>query len=221
MRARQVVSFVVLGAMLAMPAMAVSPSTEVWVPAASRLVTDTGFWSTDLTIVNPGSSVASVDLYWLARGEANADAVPQRFTIQPGASLILEDVILTTFGQEEAEGAFRVTSNEPVAVSATITNLTAGGLFGQGFEGVPGSVAISASSSEFALNDSRTTVIAGLEQSDRYRSNLFAVGVHPGGTTFDLEVLNETGWGHLAACGARAGSVGAVVLAPRCTDLVV
>jgi hypothetical protein len=81
----------------------------------------------------------------------------------------------------------------PVIAASEIMNQTANGMFGQGFEGVPGSVAITASGSEFALNDSRQTVIAGVEQSGSFRSNLFAVGVDPAGSVVDLEVLNDRG----------------------------
>ena len=193
MRGRIGVEVVMALALCATTALAISPSTEVWIPAASRIVVTDAFWTTDLTLVNPGQTVASVDVYWLDRGESNADAMPVRYTIQPGATVQLDDVILSVFGREQAEGAIRVTSTVPVIATATVSNQTAGGLFGQGFEGVPGSVAITASGSEFALNDSRQTVIAGIEQNGQFRSNVFAVGVDPAGSVVDIEVLNDRG----------------------------
>ncbi len=193
MRGRIGVGLMLVVVLTASAALAVSPSTEVWIPAASRVVVEDAFWSTNLTLSNPNESVASVDVFWLRRGADNAAATPQRYTLEPGATLTLEDVILNVFGREEAEGAIRVAANIPVIATAEIVNRTAGGMFGQGFEGVPGSVAITASGSEFALNDSRQTVIAGVEQSTDYRSNLFAVGVDPSGSVLDLEVLNDRG----------------------------
>ena len=62
-------------------------------------------------INNPGAATVSVEIFWLERGRANPDPVSRDFEIQPGATMILQDVIRNDFGMNRGAGAFRITTD--------------------------------------------------------------------------------------------------------------
>ncbi len=174
---RRTVFAVTLVALLAMaaPALALNPGSDIFVPAAARA----GAWVTDLYIFNPGDSAAAVSVYWLPRDTDNSGASPVNFTVNAGQTLILQDVISTTFGLDSAGGAFRITSDADVVANCRIYSTDGSATFGQGFEGVPASAALAAGGS---------TDIVGLAQNDAFRSNFFAVntGSEAASITFTL-----------------------------------
>lgn len=164
---------------------ALTVGTDVLVPAAARGEGLAGsMWITDLYILNPGSQAASVDVYWLRRGRANPDPTSSSFSLQPGETLILDDVILDTVGLNSGGGAFRVVSDRDVVVNSRIYNLKGGVTFGQGFEGVPRSSAIAAGG---------TTDIAGLTHNSSFRTNIVLIDADGGGSTVLLSLRDPSG----------------------------
>lgn len=91
----------------ASPALAINPGTDVFVPAAARGPGATGTWVTDVFVYNPGTTSASISLYWLPRDTDNTGAAPVSFTVAPGETLALDDVISSVFGLSSAAGAIR------------------------------------------------------------------------------------------------------------------
>ncbi len=165
----------------AVPAGAVSPGREVWLPAAARL----SGWVTDLTVLNPGDQPAEVELTWLERDLDNRTSAPVHLTVAAGATAVLDDVILTMLGRTSAAGAFRIVADQPVVVSSRIWNGSGGGgTRGQGFEGVPAAA---------ALVPGEVTHIPGLASNAAFRSNLFAVSTAATPTTLQLELLDPDG----------------------------
>ncbi|RMF87365.1 MAG: hypothetical protein D6739_01845 [Nitrospirae bacterium] len=172
------------------PALAINPGTDVFVPAAARGAGATGTWVTDVFVYNPGTTSTAVSLYWLPRDTDNTGAAPVSFTVAPGQTLALEDVISTVFGLSSGAGAIRVTAGSTVVVTSRIYNTGgATGTFGQGFEGVPASAAITAGGS---------TDIVGLAQNASFTTNLFAVNTGTTQATVTFE-LRDAGGATLAS----------------------
>lgn len=164
---------------------ALTVGTDVLVPAAARGEGQAGsMWITDLYILNPHSQTTTVEVYWLKRGRANPNPASSYFSLQPGETLILDDVVLNTFGLSSGGGAFRVVSDRDVAVNSRIYNLKGGVTFGQGFEGVPRSSAIMAGG---------TTDIAGLTHNSSFRTNIVLIDADGGGSTVVLSLRDSSG----------------------------
>jgi hypothetical protein len=153
----------------AAPAAALSPGTDLLVPAAARV----GSWVTDLYVLNPGSATATVTVYWLVRRQANPDPVHVEFTLAPGATRVLEDVIGEELGLATGEGAFRVVADAAVLVNARIYSQGQGETFGQGFEGIPAAAATAADES---------TDVVGLSANAQFRTNVYALAGGDGAT---------------------------------------
>jgi hypothetical protein len=148
-------------------ALALNGGTDLLVPAAARGAGSAGStWITDLYVLNPGDLTVSVEIFWLERNRANPSPPSEVFGIAPGETLVLEDVVLETFGFASAGGALRVVGDAEVVVSSRIYNQQGTVSFGQGFEGVPRSAAIHAGG---------TTDIMGLSQSSSFRTNIVLV----------------------------------------------
>jgi hypothetical protein len=176
-------AFVVL--LAAATALALNPSSEVFVPAAARGPGANGsVWVTDLYLFNPGVTTVAADVYWLPRDTDNSGASPVSFTLAGGETLVLEDVILETFGFDSGAGAFRIVGTGSLVVNSRIYNLSGSATFGQGFEGIPASAALTAGSS---------TDVVGLSENSAFRTNVFAVNTGASTATIDLELRDSNG----------------------------
>jgi hypothetical protein len=163
-----------------LPVSALETGRDVFIPAAAR----TGSWVTDLYLLNPGDESTDLTLYWLHRNRSNPDPVGVDYTLAPGESLVLSDVIAGVFNLEDAAGAFRVISQQQLVVSTRIYNLQGGVTFGQGFEGVPRHLAV-------ATGDA--TDIVGLTNNTSFRSNLILVDTSGSGSTVELSLRDSNG----------------------------
>lgn len=184
MRASRLVLLLALLVAVATPAMAINPGTDVVIPAAYKGSGAGGSqWVTDVYVYNPGSSTANVTVYWLERGKANSNPVSATFTVQPGATAVLADIIGETFSTSGG-GAFRVVSTADVVVNAAILNQAGGTEFGQGFEGIPVAAAITAGGSTDAM---------GLASNDVYRTNFYLMDVSGTGSSVTVSLLDASG----------------------------
>ena len=151
-------------------AMALTPATEIVVPAGARGAgAGSSVWQMDLYLLNPGSTPATVMVYWLERDQDNSAAAPFTVTVPAGREVVLADVIMNRVGLSSAGGAFRIVSDEPIVANSRIYNLQGAATFGQGFAGL-------AADAKASAGGSSTAWIAGLQQGPGSRSNLFAVG---------------------------------------------
>ncbi len=176
----------ITGMLLAVPAVALNPGTDVFVPAAGHSPgSGTSLWITDLFVYNPGSVTATVTVAWLPRSSDNSSPATANFNLAPGATLVLDDVVLDTFGVDGTFGALRVTSASEVVVSSRVYNdQGAAGTLGQGFEGVPVTAALSAGD---------TTEMVGLSEGTGFRSNFGAVETAGTGSTVRFTLLDTAG----------------------------
>jgi len=158
---------------------ALTPGTDVLVPAAGRVST----WITDLYIMNPGTEPTTVEIAWLVRNQANPDPVDLTFTVGPGETLTLPDVILEEFGLSTGDGAFRVTADTEVVVNSRIYSADGSETFGQGFEGTPMGLA--------TASGERTDVV-GLSSNSQFRTNFYACA-GPDGATLDMVLVAPDG----------------------------
>lgn len=163
----------------AVTAPALTPGTDVLVPAAGRLST----WITDLYIMNPGTEPTTVTVAWLVRDQANPDPMDLTFTVGPGETLTLPDLILEEFGLTTGEGAFRVTADTEVVVNSRIYSSADGLTYGQGFEGTPVGLATASGGQ---------TDIVGLSSNSQFRTNVYACA-GPDGATLDMALVGPDG----------------------------
>ena len=183
---RFVICLVAAVVLIAGPASALNPGTDVFVPAAGHSEgSGSSLWLTDLFVYNPGDATVSVTVAWLPRGSDNSIPASTTFDVAPGATLVLDDVVLQTFGVDGTFGALRVTAATMVVVSSRVYNDQGqSGTLGQGFEGVP-------ASAELAAGD--TTEMVGLSQDSGFRSNFGAVETAGTGSTVRFTLLDTTG----------------------------
>ncbi len=164
----------------ATPGLALNPGTEIFVPAAARATP----WVTDMYVFNPGSSAASISIYWLPRDTDNTGATSVNYTVAAGATLVLPDLLFNAFGLDSGAGAFLIRSDTDVAVNCRIYSTDGSQTFGQGFEGVPSSAAVSAGGS---------TDIMGLAQNSAFRSNFFAVNTGDSTASVTFHLMDPSG----------------------------
>jgi len=159
---RRLLTSILLMALAAAPAVALSPGETVIVPAAGRGAP----WGTDLYVMNPGTATVGVTVYWLVRDQANTNPASFSFSLPGGDTEVLDDVILNDFGLSEGNGAFLVVADGgEVIVNSRIYASDGTATFGQGFEGVPDWAATQAGSA---------TDVVGLSQNASFRCNVYA-----------------------------------------------
>lgn len=151
------------------PVSALNPGMDILVPAAARVPVPAqeGDWVTDLFVMNPGEVAADGSIFWLVRGQANLDPISVSFSLQPGETMVMADVLREDFGFNQASGAFRVVADSEVVVNSRIYFSTGDKTFGQGFEGVP---------VEAATMSGQTSDIVGLSHVNQiFRTNFYAL----------------------------------------------
>jgi len=182
---RLILSFLLLGILGAGgSAIALSPGTEVFVPAGLRGTGSSGQWITNLYIQNPNTENASITVYIYERDQPDSlPASPESFELLPDETLVLEDVVWNTFSLESLACAFRITSNVPVTVNGVMLNST-GGEYGQGFEGVP-------DLASQGLNDVAYTV--GIKNNAQYSTRIFMMETGGATASATLDLLDIDG----------------------------
>lgn len=188
--------FILIGSIA--PVSALNPGSDILVPAAARVPIPAldGDWVTDLFVMNPGEVAVNGSIFWLVRGQANPNPISVSFTLQPGETMVMADVLSEDFGLNQAAGAFRVVADTEVVVNSRIYFSTGDMTFGQGFEGVP---------AEAATVSGQTSDIVGLSHVNQiFRTNFYALaGADGASLTLNLYdpdgVLVATGTLDLAA----------------------
>jgi hypothetical protein len=163
-----------------LPIAALTPGTDIIVPAAAR----GGTWVTDLYVFNPGPDTVNSTISWLVRNRANPYPASADYKLGPGEVLVLEDAVKTVFGLDQAGGALRVLADHPVVVLTRIYNQQNGVTFGQGFEGIPRAAATTAGSS---------TDMIGLTNNARFRTNMVIAETSGTGATVELSLRDPSG----------------------------
>jgi hypothetical protein len=169
----------ILFTLAAASAAALSPGTDVLIPAAAR----TGPWVTDLYLLNLGEGETEVELQWLVRGQSNPDPLVSELSLAPGETRVLADLVFADFGLYRSEGAIRIVATDRVVANCRIYARDGDATFGQGFEGVP---------AEAATPAGATTHIVGLATDGGFRSNIYALA-GANGATIELSLRHPSG----------------------------
>ena len=155
-------------------------TTTSFIGAAARATgLENTFWVTDLAIANLTPRVASVNLAYLVKDEANGTPLNSAFSLQPGQQMMLPDVLNSVFGLDSANGALRVTTSHPDVRISSRTYNAAGkdGTYGQ---------FIPALTRADALSAGEEGVLLQLQENAGFRSNLGLVNVS--GDTVEVQV---------------------------------
>src|SRR5262249_41096511 len=105
-------------------------------------------------------------------------------TLSPGASRIVEDVLGTLFGLEDAYGALEVESLGAIQLSSqTSTTAPGGGTFGQSVPAVASGDGIDAS----------PRTILGVGENDSSRTNLVLANTTPAPVFITIQLVNDSG----------------------------
>jgi hypothetical protein len=128
----------------------------------------------------------TVEVWWLNRDPEDTNPAPESFSVGAEETLILNDVLLSVFGLNRAEGAFRITTTGGEVTANLIVFTGAGGengTYGSGFEGIPASSATSSGES---------TTLSGMVLNSDFYTNLFALS-GASGVTMDVDLLDPDG----------------------------
>ena len=85
---------------LGLPVEALNPGADILVPAAARA----GSWVTDLYVMNPGDESVNGSIFWLVRGQANADPISIDFALDPGEARRLGPGLRYESGRRRLQG---------------------------------------------------------------------------------------------------------------------
>ncbi len=154
-------------------------------------------WVTDLEAHNRGAETSTCTLALFEKGVANTDPMTTEFSVPPGTSLRLEDVLLNRFGFE-GTGALRIVSNEGQLLVTSRTynrlgpgnplNLPTGATFGQ---------FIPAVSSQAALengDEARLIQLSGsADPASGFRTNIGFVNITAEAITIEVDVYSGDG----------------------------
>ena len=205
------VGIAALAACLVVPnaARALSPGSTILVPAAARV----GNWYTDLIVYNNSQSYMTIDVCWLTRGQSNPHPPCETITLSGRKYQVFEDVIYRTFGMNSGTGAFlvRVQQNkDDLVCTARIYSKQGSRTFGQGFEGVPVSLAPQA----YSQND-----IPGIASNNSFRTNWTPEREKVARTQRMQVKNNQAGWAyttvHLGAYEPKSANISQLFTFPE------
>ncbi len=187
-------------------------TTTSFVGAAARATgLENTFWVTDLALANFTPRVATFNIAYLVRDQANGTPLNSAFSLQPGQQMMLPDVIHSVFGLDAGNGALRVTTSHPDVRIASRTYNAAGaeGTYGQ---------FIPAFTRAQALAPGEEGVLLQLQENSGFRSNVGLINVS--GETVDVQVDLYRGSGSHVAVWAKTLAPFEVVQATRIFDTV-
>jgi hypothetical protein len=154
--------------------------TTSYIPAGARSRGDAGtFWLTDVAIANLSDSPASINVAYLRKRQPNTDPANQSFTVAQGEQIMLEDVFESMFGLDRANGALRVTAQNPNVKTTSRTYNSEGeaGTYGQ---------FIPALTELTAVVSGRPGALPQLQENSSFRTNVGALNLTD--ETLELEI---------------------------------
>lgn len=156
------------------------------VPSVARAAGSGGaFWTTSLTLANPDTVEASVELRFLGHDADGTDGPTRILSLAAGESVTHEDVLATVFGIPEAFGALAVSSSTPsLVILAQTSTLGNGGTFGQ---------AVPAFGPSDLVTAGRSRTIIGLREDEFFRTNLIIANASGTPLDVDLALVGTSG----------------------------
>lgn len=158
-----------------------------WLLPSSAHLSGAGgaFYTTDLTIANPGTTEARFALKFLGHETDGRVGIERSFSLAAGKSVAYQDVLGSVFSLASDYGALRIASDVPelIAVSQTSTP-GGGGTFGQ-------SVPVVGVSELIAYGAARS--IVGVREDGAFRTNLVLVNATEASLDVDVSLVSEGG----------------------------
>jgi hypothetical protein len=142
------------------------------------------FWSSTVSMANPGSETATVQLEYLPQKTDNSDGglMAPNLEVGPGETFVLDDPVLRLFSEPDGKGVLIVTSDRPiVVVSRVFTDAETGGTTGHGVRTVP-----------FDALQEREVVLPGIRVTEDFRTNVGVVTENRW-TTFHFRLNSHDG----------------------------
>lgn len=166
---------------------ATGPATRLVLPSSARSPGAGGtFFTTELTLSNPGAFAAEVLVRFASHDEEGTGGPTRSVGLAAGASRRWSDVLGSLFSVEQGWGALHVTSASPgiVAAGQTTTPAAGPGTYGQGVPAL--------APAEWVAHGAARS-IPGIREDAAFRTNL--VVANPGTTpvVVALELLSEDG----------------------------
>ena len=163
------------------------PTAQYLVPGLSHLPGAGGsVWRSDLAVVNPGSSAASLTLTLYDHDTGAATTVSR--TLAAGATEEWVDVLVSVLGlapSAQAKGILHVASSEPLAISCrTYNQETASRTYGQ---------QLPALTEADALAGGEEGIVPHLKRGDRFRTNLGVVNLGEVAATVGVRLFDASG----------------------------
>ena len=181
---------------LALLVVSLGSAQELYVPAAAHTSGAAGtVWRTDLEVKARGGEPASFTVELLEERTANTDPLSATFSLEPGESFRLADVVDTAFGFY-GSGALRVTAVDGAILATSRTyNTNPSGTYGQ---------YIPAIDAEAAAEHGHDYALVQLSSSEAYRTNVGVVNTTGASVTLEFDLFT-----------ASADSLGSVPLTLR------
>ena len=172
-----------IGALLA--AAVSAQAQQLYVPAAAHVSGLAGTrWRTDLEVKASGSGPATFTLEMLRERTENSAPPSESFTVAPGASIRLVDVVSQVFGVT-GNGALRLTATGGAILATSRTyNDSPSGTYGQFIPALP---------AESASVADESYAILQLSATNAYRTNLGLVNATGLRTTVDVDLYRADG----------------------------
>lgn len=178
---------------------ALGPATRLVLPSSARSPGAGGtFFTTELTLSNPGTFAAEVEVRFAAHDEDGAGGSARSVLLAAGASRRWNDVLGSLFSIEQGWGALHVISASAgiVAAGQTTTPASGGGTYGQSVPAL--------GAGEWVVRGAPRS-IPGIREDSAFRTNLVVANASASEASVALELLGEDG--------ARLGT-GTVTLPP-------
>lgn len=164
---------------------ALGPATRLVLPSSARSPGAGGtFFTTELTLSNPGALAAEVEVRFASHDGDGTSGPARSVVLAAGASRRWSDVLGTLFSIEEGRGALHVTSGSGgiVACGLTTTPAAGGGTYGQ-------SVPALGPDEWIAYGVARS--IPGIREDAAFRTNLVVANPGTSEVVVALELLAE------------------------------
>ena len=168
-----------------LPPAGLEPGMTWMLPSSAHAAGAGGaFYTTQLTLANPGATDAAVTIRFLGH-DTDGSLAPQReLTVRAGATTLLPDVLGGIFGVSSGYGALLVTASSPslAVIGETSTPAPGGGTFGQSVPGVPAAAFIRPGSSRW---------LGGIREDASFRTNVMLANPTAVPVTVHAELSTE------------------------------
>lgn len=141
-------------------------------------------WVTDVVLHNPGLDSAEAALWFMKSNQDNTGAEGVAVSVPPGASQLIEDIVLAIFGENEAAGGLLVGSNQPLVVTSRTYNDAQSGTFGQF---IPGRTITS------GVQENAVVHLIQLTRTPTFRTNLGVANPTPEAVRVNVSLLDSRG----------------------------